>query len=416
MARKDSKDIERKKTPKELAKERRDRRLRRRVMAAMGALALLIIGILVYGWYDVNVLSQRQPVVTVNDETVTRQEFKARVRLLQIQLVSQLQRTQSMAAFLGSNAQAQRAIQQQVQQIRMQLSDPTLVGQRAIDQLIQEALIRQEAEERGIAVSEQEVDEEIQELFGYYAEGTPTPAPTLTSLPTSTIDPTVAAEATPNPTTTSRPTKTPGPSPTPMPTATPYTFESFQENYQSYLEALSQQEIREQDFRTFARAQVYRRKLIEEFRADVPREQEQVHARHILVEEEETAQEVLQRVEQGASFTELAVEYSLDESNKNRGGDLGWVGRGEMVDPFEQAIFDASVGDVVGPVQTQFGFHVIEILGREMRRLEDAAYERAVQRAFNLWLSQARDQADVEIREDWVQIVPTVAGGEPEPR
>ncbi|MDX1601214.1 MAG: SurA N-terminal domain-containing protein, partial [Anaerolineales bacterium] len=188
MARKDGEDVERKKTPKELAKERRDRRLRRRVMAAVGGLALVIVGILAYGWYDVNVLSQRQPVATVSGETITQQEFKARVRLLQIQLANQLQRTQSMAAFFGSDAQAQQAIQQQVQQMQMQLSDPTLIGERAIDQLIQEVLVREEAEERGISVSEQEVDTEIQELFGYYEDGTPTPAPTFTPRPTRTID------------------------------------------------------------------------------------------------------------------------------------------------------------------------------------------------------------------------------------
>lgn len=408
-------DLERRKTPKELAKERRDRRLRMRVMSAVGALALLVIGILAYGWYDVNVLSEKRPVLTVNGESVTQREFQARVRLIQIQILNQMQQIQSMAAFLPANEQSQEMIRQQVQQLQMQLENPNLLGQQVIDQMTNEVLIRQEAEARGITVSEQEVDRMIQEVFGYYADGTPTPAPTRTPRPTVTLDPTLAAQATPSSTPTEPPTQTPGPSPTASPSATPYTLEGFQANYQSYLTALEEEGIEEEDYRAFARAEVYRQKLLEEFGAQVDREQEQVRARHILVEDEATAQEVLDELEAGEPFVELAAEYSTDQSNKDRGGDLGWFGRGQMVGPFEQAAFEAEVGEVVGPVQTQFGFHIIEVLDHEVRQLEQAAYEQAVEQAFLAWLNQATQEAEIEVNENWVEIVPTVEPQEPVP-
>lgn len=405
-------DRDRPKTPKEIAKEKRDRRLRNRVLAAVGALALVVIGVLAYGWYDVNVLSKRRPVITVNGETVSQQRFQARVRLVQLELLNRIQQTRSLASFVGGDPQAQQSIEQQIQQMQQQLSNPTLIGQQVVQQLIRETLIRQEAQERGISVTEEEVDELIQEVFGYFPEGTPTPLPTNTPRPTATVDPTAAAESTATATATERATEAPGPTSTPRPTATPYTLEEFQDNYSTYIESISEAGIREEDYRWFAEAEVYREKLLEDFRQDVSRSQEQVNARHILVEDEETAQEVLDRLEEGDSFSELAAEYSIDQSNSQRGGDLGWFGRGQMVEGFEQAAFEAEVGEVVGPVETQFGFHIIEVLEREERRLDDQAFERQVQVEFNEWLSEQRQEADIEIADDWVEIVPTIEGAQ----
>ncbi len=404
---------ERPKTPKEIAKEKRDRRLRNRVLAAIGALALVVAGILAYGWYDVNVLSKRRPVITVNGQTINQRRFQARVRLVQLELLNRLQQTRSLASFVGNDPQAQQSIEQQVQQMQRQLANPTLIGQQVVQQLIRESLIRQEAQERGITVSEGEVDGLIQEVFGYYAQGTPTPRPTRTPGLTATVDPAAAAEATPTAAATSPPTETPGPTPTPGPTATPYTLEEYQENYQSYIDSLSEAGIREDDYRWFAESEVYREKLLENFREDVSRFQEQVHARHILVEDEETAQEVLNRLEQGDSFADLAAEYSTDQSNSQQGGDLGWFGRGRMVEEFEQAAFEAEGGEVVGPLETQFGFHIIEVLGHEERRLDDQAYDRQVELEFSQWLSEQRQEAEIEIADDWVDIVPTVEGARP---
>lgn len=405
-------DRDRPKTPKEIAKEKRDRRLRNRVLAAVGALALVVIGVLAYGWYDVNVLSKRRPVITVNGETVSQQRFQARVRLVQLELLNRIQQTRSLASFVGGDPQAQQSIEQQIQQMQQQLSNPTLIGQQVVQQLIRETLIRQEAQERGISVTEEEVDELIQEVFGYFPEGTPTPLPTNTPRPTATVDPTAAAESTATATATERATEASGPTSTPRPTATPYTLEEFQDNYSTYIESISEAGIREEDYRWFAEAEVYREKLLEDFRQDVSRSQEQVNARHILVEDEETAQEVLDRLEEGDSFSELAAEYSIDQSNSQRGGDLGWFGRGQMVEGFEQAAFEAEVGEVVGPVETQFGFHIIEVLEREERRLDDQAFERQVQVEFNEWLSEQRQEADIEIADDWVEIVPTIEGAQ----
>lgn len=87
----------------------------------------------------------------------------------------------------------------------------------------------------------------------------------------------------------------------------------------------------------------------------------QVHAAHILVKKEDKAKELLTRLSAGESFSELARKFSDCPSGKD-GGDLGWFGRGQMVREFEEAAFNGQKGATVGPVRTQFGWHLIKIL------------------------------------------------------
>lgn len=95
-----------------------------------------------------------------------------------------------------------------------------------------------------------------------------------------------------------------------------------------------------------------------------------IRARHILLrstDDSDDAQQRLQdirtQIEGGADFAEMARRHSQDNTAQV-GGDLGWFGRGRMVAPFEEAAFNASPGDVVGPVQTSFGYHLIQVTGR----------------------------------------------------
>ena len=83
-----------------------------------------------------------------------------------------------------------------------------------------------------------------------------------------------------------------------------------------------------------------------------------VSAAHILVKTEKEAKDILIKINNGEKFEDLAKKYSTCPSGK-KGGDLGWFGRGDMVAPFETAAFSATKGAVVGPVKTDFGWHLI---------------------------------------------------------
>ena len=86
-------------------------------------------------------------------------------------------------------------------------------------------------------------------------------------------------------------------------------------------------------------------------------------ARHILVDSEESCLDLKQRIEDGASFTELAALHSRCPSGR-QGGELGEFSPGQMVPEFDSVVFSAEVGKVHGPVKTDFGYHLIEITSR----------------------------------------------------
>lgn len=86
-------------------------------------------------------------------------------------------------------------------------------------------------------------------------------------------------------------------------------------------------------------------------------------ARHILVDSEEQCLDLKKQIEGGADFADLAAKHSSCPSGK-QGGDLGTFGKGAMVPEFDTVVFSAPVGEVQGPVKTQFGFHLLEVTMR----------------------------------------------------
>ncbi len=103
------------------------------------------------------------------------------------------------------------------------------------------------------------------------------------------------------------------------------------------------------------------------------KQEEQVKARHILVEDEETAKEVRKKLDDGEDFEELAKKYSTDTGTKEKGGDLGFFSKGEMVNEFEEVAFALKVGEISQPVKTNYGYHIIKV--EERTEAKEANYE-----------------------------------------
>jgi len=89
----------------------------------------------------------------------------------------------------------------------------------------------------------------------------------------------------------------------------------------------------------------------------------QAHVRHILVKDEAQCQLLMQEIQNGEDFGMLAFEHSLCPS-KTKGGDLGDFSQGRMVKEFDEAVFSADVGSLCGPIKTEFGYHLFEVLHR----------------------------------------------------
>jgi foldase protein PrsA len=122
--------------------------------------------------------------------------------------------------------------------------------------------------------------------------------------------------------------------------------------------------------------------------------EEQVQASHILVETEDEAREILGELALGADFVTLARERSLDTGSGQAGGALGWFGRGQMVQPFEQAAFALEVGEISDIVQTDFGYHIILLTG----------YKEATHPELNEVIEQVRSDAEGEIAAERFQL------------
>ena len=142
---------------------------------------------------------------------------------------------------------------------------------------------------------------------------------------------------------------------------------------------------------------------------------EQTHVRHILIKVNEVVSEadakhkldgLYERIKNGGNFAELARLFSQDGS-ASKGGDLGWIYQGDTVPEFERAMNALKLGEVSRPVQSPFGFHLIEVLERRVQdvssdRQRAAARqvlrERKMDEAYQDWLRQIRDRAYVELR------------------
>ena len=125
------------------------------------------------------------------------------------------------------------------------------------------------------------------------------------------------------------------------------------------------------------------------------------HAAHILVDSEAKAKELLGQIQGGAAFGDVAKANSSDGSAAS-GGDLGWFGKGAMVKPFEDAVIGAEVGKVVGPVKTDFGWHLILVTETRnaaapaMADVHDALAAGVQKAAIATFIKSVTDKADIK--------------------
>ena len=416
---------------KHLARLERERRQTRIITSIAIALVVIIVGIIGYGILNETVLKARQPVVSVNGDSDTMHEFQVRVRISRQQYVDQYMQYYQFAQMFGIDPSTDASLSQTLNQIETQLATPSLIGQQVVGDMTNDLLIRQYAKANGIVVTAADIEKAIQDAYGYFPDGTPTPTPTGMPLVYPTFSTTQIALFTPTPTitlvpsATLAPTQTLGPAPTATtipsvtptatitpvpsltPTATPYTLDGFQSSYQKGLAYYSKLGMTETDFRKiYFESNLYRKRVEDIVTANVAHEQDQIWARFILVADQAAAQNIYAQLVAGVDFSTLAAANSLDTASKATGGDLGWFAKGKMPIEFETAAFAMKVGEISQPVQDSSGWNVIQVLGHEIRPLTDAEYQTAVTAAFNLWLTGQRSGAKITVASNWTANVP----------
>jgi parvulin-like peptidyl-prolyl isomerase len=382
-----------------LSRAEREARAQRWVLIGIGAALGIILLVLLVGIVYEGIIYPNQPVAVVNGEAITTSEYAARVRFARWQSGQELA---NVAAIYGPEALTDSSSPFYSQYVQLQPGQEYLIGDQVVNDLIEEELLKQEAATRGLSVDEAAVEARVQEYFGYDPDpstSTPTVEPSV--MPTPIVSPTPSPEPTASPTPEAEPTA----SATPLPTVTPaptLTSEELADRYTGFVDdffaggaeasGLSRDQIRE----VFA-AQALRNMLYEEVTGDTPAIEDQVKVRHILVDTEEEAQDVLTALANGEPFDELARNVSTDTGSAVNGGELDWTGRGVFVAEFEDAAFNAEIGEIVGPVQSDFGFHILQVEGHEERELTDAQLEQKRQNEFDTWVADLRSEAEGNI-------------------
>jgi parvulin-like peptidyl-prolyl isomerase len=420
-------------TKKHQARLEREQKQNRWIIIVSVAVIVLVVVVLGYGVLDKNVLQKYQPVAKVNNDSITTEEFQRYAKFTRSQYIQQYQQYEQLMSYFGSDSSTSSYFQQTLTQIQTTLNDSVTLGNTVLTNLIQDKLIRQEAAKRGITVTNQDLDKAMQEAFGYYANGTPTAAPTSAIVPTSTLSedqkkwiatvaPTLDLTATLAPTSAVEPTSTPlateaataaptesGPTATPAPTATPYTLEGYKTVLKNYGDnQLKSAGLTESDLRKILENQLYRTKLEDAVTKDLTHDQDQVWARHILVSDKATADKIYEQLtKENANFAALAAANSIDTGTKDAGGDLGWFGSGTMVTEFETVAFKLKVGEISQPVQTKFGYHIIQVLGHETRHLDDTAFKTLKDNTFTAFVTKLQDAAKITKNDIWKERVPT---------
>lgn len=431
------------KSKKHLAKQQREAKQTRIIIIVTIVIGVLILGLVGYGLVDQLIVRPRIPVAQVGDEIIRVKEFEAQVQYTRVQMLNQ---TYQYFSFYQQFGQFGESFLQTAQSIASELTQPVALGRDVLDEMINNILVREAAAERGITASEEEIDEALKEAFGFFPGGTPTPTQTATIVSTPTLSETSLAlvTLTPSPTATNTPTATPEVTPTPSVevegsedneaaagedssaaeeaestptpeasptitlTPTPFTTEIFGQNLKEFDQLYAPYNFTLEDLRDLFEVQILREKLQEEVTADLVPVKDEVWARHILVETEEEAQEVLDALEAGENFSELAATYSIDESNSEQGGDLGWFDDEMMVPEFSEAAFNLEEGEISEPVETNFGFHIIQVIANRETQVPPDEFRIMKQEAFTDWLTERRNaRDDIVIFDEWEDFVPT---------
>ncbi|WIY62238.1 peptidylprolyl isomerase PrsA [Bacillus arachidis] len=141
--------------------------------------------------------------------------------------------------------------------------------------------------------------------------------------------------------------------------------------------ALKQQGFTEKSFKESVRAELAMTKAIESTITEKELKENykpEIKASHILVKDEATAKKVKEELNQGKSFEELAKQYSEDPGSKEKGGDLGYFGPGQMVKPFEDAAYKLKKDEISEPVKTEHGYHIIKVtdIKKQEKSFEDS--------------------------------------------
>ncbi|MEW6577562.1 MAG: peptidylprolyl isomerase [Chloroflexota bacterium] len=417
----------------------RDRMWQRRILIVTAVLIGLSVVVLVGALFYEQVIRPGQAISKVNGDEIATRDFEDRVRLMRWLTAEQIREFYFLT---GGNLET---IQQYASQQINDLRRPQIIGSQVLDEMEEELVIKQAAAAMGITVDEAAVDAQVDDYMAQTLgltlpsdeTATPTTAPTIT--PTPLVSPTPSNTPRPTETATPLPTATPGPTATPTGTPTETPIPSPTATWEPTVIAATLESATGDFFQDAKKAvgadreavrqlfyyDALRTAVLEELTKDLPTEELQVNARHILLsfnpdlpagqtlpptDEEKAAalaraEAAMAALQDGEPFADLAKAIS-DDTSAASGGELGWSSPDSFVSAFKDAVLNATIGEVIGPIETEYGYHIIQVHAREIRPLTDSELNTRRQETFTTWLDEQKAAATIERRDDWLDRIP----------
>jgi parvulin-like peptidyl-prolyl isomerase len=374
-------------TRKQVSRLQREKRVERSLLIGVVAVALAVVGVIAYGFIAETVVKAREAVAIVGDTPVRTVDFQAQARFLRMQMRLELTDWQNQRMSLDPTDEDSQFyldyIDDRMRQLEDSLSEANalVIGEQALDQLILYEIVRQEAERRGISVSEDDVQRNIELSLNYDR--------TASTLPLTSTDEVTSTVALP----------------------TPITQDDFQRQYDTIVnDLLKPLDISERQYRSWVRGDVLVQRLQEQMAEDVAEEADQVKLHLISTPEEDEANALAARLDAGEAFQTLVEELEADEETSASTSELEWFTRDQIEaglgeDLSDQA-FSLSVGEYSAPVESAGGsfYTIIEVLGRETRPLDENVRQQLAESAFQEWVDA---QQVLVVRKTYSDRVPT---------
>lgn len=309
-------------------------------------------------------------VVSVNGEPIPRDQFHARVQFVRWQYLRELQ---TLYDATGGNLVLARDY---VRNLADTLDDPVRLGDAVLYQMEEERLLWQTGEQLGLTSTAEDAQMQEESFFSMW---------TNVSVEQLAAD----AEA-----------------------------QAFIDAW--YAGAQDASGMSADDIRVLFETKALNQRLFEYLAANVPQDELAVHTRHVLcafypddvgnpvppagnerAAAESCAQAVMIRLANGERFEAVAMDVSDDLASAQRGGDVGWQLVSYLAEPYADAARDAELNTAIGPVETVYGFHVLEVLEREMQALTAEQIAQSRQGYFALWTETLHADAAIERSADW---------------
>ena len=403
---------------KDILRKRREAEQTRRIRLAVGGVAGLLLLVLLVAVINEVFVAPNRAVAIVNGEAITVRQFQDRVEYERAQRIISLEN--QFEAFGGDVG----IIQQFSSQTIIELQDAEALAEGVLTQMTQEVLIRQEAEARGITVSDAEVDAEVGSFFNYFAGGLPTaeptasptvePTPSLTPIPTAVITDVVPVDP-------PFPTPTLGPTSAPEPTATAVSKESFDEQLGEVLADFDNLGANDAVFREVVRLNLYADKLTEALgeENDVPSEAMQASIFTLSFDTQADADEAMAMIEADDFLTVWNTIRSTppdpDAATTSTATELLWRTQDGIVASYGEDVAEVAfslppnvpstpIEQVVDAETSRF--HIVQVSGREIRPLSDAVIQNAKQTIVQNLIAE-KSVAGIEIMETWRNYYPS---------